>query len=704
VLTPFTLRAGAPPTSPHQVVLGARLGGQVGDTIRLTTPRGVQRFRVSGVASTAQRVAPTVFVTDTEASAIGGRVDVIGLIARPGVTAATLAETVRAALPIPPENADGAFAGVYAGNGRGQVESPGVAEGRESVIALSSVFGGCTLLIAVLVIASTVGLSVRQRQRDLALLRTIAATPRQVRRMMVREAALLALLAAGPAIGAGLLATHWLRGQFVVRGITPPDFTVRISWLPPLVAVAAKLLIAVAAAWIASVRASRIRPIEALGEASVEPRRIGVLRLLLGAAGLAGGVVLSIVSMQATGDSAAGVGVAVVATFVTATALLAPLIIRVATAAAGLVLRRVGVCGQLAVAHTAAAARRLAPVLTALVLAVGLGGSLWFLETSIEHRAGQQNRAGLLADDVVTGPGLGPSLAPALRRVPGVVAATGIIRASLIDRGDPSTQYTAQGIDTAALNNTIDLDVTHGRLADLAGDTVAIDQLTADTLGLHMGDTLHAWFGDGAPANMRVVAIYRRGLGFAAVTVSAPVLRAHTAGLDDAVLISTSNPAALTRAVAHLAPSATVVGRRGYRAVLDSDVKQSAWATEVIVGVLLVYVVITAVNTLISAALGRRRELATLRLAGTTVAQVRRMVRLEQGLLLSIALGISTAVAAATLIPMVKGSTGDAVPYIPPAGWAAVVGGTILLGYLATMLPTRVVLRAKPVEAIGVRE
>lgn len=53
---------------------------------------------------------------------------------------------------------------------------------------------------------------------------------------------------------------------------------------------------------------------------------------------------------------------------------------------------------------------------------------------------------------------------------------------------------------------------------------------------------------------------------------------------------------------------------------------------------------------------------------------------------------------------MVKGITGAATPYLPPGGWVLVIGGTVLLGAVATALPVRRVLRTKPVEAIGIRE
>jgi putative ABC transport system permease protein len=147
-----------------------------------------------------------------------------------------------------------------------------------------------------------------------------------------------------------------------------------------------------------------------------------------------------------------------------------------------------------------------------------------------------------------------------------------------------------------------------------------------------------------------------------------------------------------------------VLARDDYQAELDKDLAANGWTNQFIVGVMLVYVVIAAVNTLVMAALGRRRELAILRLTGVTRIQVLRMVRLEQALLIGLAMVVGGAIAAAALVPMVKGTTGTATPYIPPAGWASVVGGTVLLAAAATMVPVRRVLRMRPIEAIGNRE
>jgi putative ABC transport system permease protein len=397
---------------------------------------------------------------------------------------------------------------------------------------------------------------------------------------------------------------------------------------------------------------------------------------------------------------------------VVAVARLSPVLIRLCVATFGAALRGFGVTGRLAAAHLTSSARRLSPVVSALVLAVALGGSLWFLPTSQEHVAAAQRRAGLLADLVVTpaAPGLQAGQLAAIGRTGGVLAATGVTHSTMFVSRDGATA-TVQGVDPIGLARTIDLAVTSGTLADLRGRTIAVDTLTAQALHARVGDEFHGWFGDGAPAVLRIVAIYRRGLGFAELTAPRDVLSPHTTtSVADTVFVTTTAAArrhveaALRAELGRFAPGSSVLARDEYQAELDKDLAANGWTSQIIVGVMLVYVVIAAVNTLVMAALARRRELAILRLTGVTRIQVLRMVRLEQALLVGLAMVVGGAIAVATLVPMVKGTTGTATPYIPPGGWAAVVGGTVLLAGAATMLPVRRVLRMRPVEAIGIRE
>ncbi len=116
------------------------------------------------------------------------------------------------------------------------------------------------------------------------------------------------------------------------------------------------------------------------------------------------------------------------------------------------------------------------------------------------------------------------------------------------------------------------------------------------------------------------------------------------------------------------------------------------------------YAALAAANTMVMAALARTRELALLRLVGVTRRQAKRMVQAEQASLLGVALVIGAAIAGVTLTAVVNALTGQPVPYVPPLGWPAVIGGATLLALTTTVLPIGRLLRVPPVEHIGLKE
>ena len=218
--------------------------------------------------------------------------------------------------------------------------------------------------------------------------------------------------------------------------------------------------------------------------------------------------------------------------------------------------------------------------------------------------AAAQRRSGLLADLVVTpaAPGLQAGQLAAIGRIGGVLAATGVRHSTMFASRDGATA-TVQGVDPIGLARTIDLAVTSGTLADLRGRTIAVDTLTAQALHARVGDEFHGWFGDGAPAVLRIVAIYRRGLDFAELTVPRDVLSPHTTtSLVDTVFVTTTAAvrphveAALRAELGRLAPGSSVLARDEYQAELDKDLAANGWTSQIIVGVMLAYVVIAAVT------------------------------------------------------------------------------------------------------------
>src|SRR5262249_49617153 len=151
-----------------------------------------------------------------------------------------------------------------------------------------------------------------------------------------------------------------------------------------------------------------------------------------------------------------------------------------------------------------------------------------------------QSRAGLVADQVVlpAAPGLDARTVSAVRHTDGVLAATPAVHGTIFSGGSEAEGNTALGIVPAGIERTVDLGVIAGDLGDLHGNAVAVDTLTARSLDLHVGATFRGWYGDGAPADLRVVAVYQRGLGFAQFTVPRDLLARHGSGFDDALFIA----------------------------------------------------------------------------------------------------------------------------------------------------------------------
>jgi putative ABC transport system permease protein len=561
-------------------------------------------------------------------------------------------------------------------------------------------------MLVVFVVAGTIALSVRHRRRDLALLRAIAATPGQVRTMLVAEAVLISGLAAVFGVPAGLVATRWVSDELTARGFIPAGFPIVNGALSAVAAVVLTAVVAVIAALIAARRATAIRPVEALGEIAVEPRRSGKVRLGFGLVALAGAVSSIVVTVGMGAMTAAAGAVGMLYLFILAVALLAPWINRSAAGLLAPVLRAVwGTSGYLATANLRANSRGMATVLTALVLSVGLGGSVWFLQNNLERQTVSQTRDGMLAQRALVSPGGLPEEAvEQVRRIPGVQAASGVRRTSVIVKVfDGAETVSARAVDADGAA-TMDLQVREGSLADLRKSSVAVSAIRAGSQGWSLGDQIELWLGDGTPAKLRVAAIYGRGLGFGDIVLSSDTVAARP---NDEVLIRTAPDADVDAALAKVAahyPASTVVDAGELTDQLAGDIAISAWLNKLLIGVMIGYAALASANTMIMAALARTRELAGLRMVGVTRRQVKRMVHAEQAGLLGVALVIGGVIAAVTLAAVVNALTGSPVPYVPPLGWVAVIGGATVLALTTTVLPIGRLLRVSPIEQIALKE
>ncbi|MFF4620304.1 FtsX-like permease family protein [Nonomuraea jabiensis] len=657
-LTPFTLAGGRAPEAADEVVVDARHAG-----------RTIPGHRVVGVTAQALPGQDTIFFATGEARRLAGR---DGLVTAIGVW-----PRVEVAVK-------GAVA--YTGDERGAVEFPEAESSRVKLISLGGALGGTSLLVAILVVVGTFALSMQQRRREIALLRAVGALPRQVRRLVGGEALLIGAVAGALGSGAGIALGFWLRSRFVDLGAMPANLRLVVSPFPSIVGVVTTLVAAWVAARVSARRTARIRPVEALGETALPAAGIPPVRLVAGLLALAGGVVLTIVLSGLNTEAASSpVTMLTALVWTVAVALLGPLVARAVTA---LPLRAPGVAGYLARKSLRAGTGRLASVIVPLTLMTAMTCTILFVQTTMGHAAQGELSAGVRADHVL-GPG---ASAAAARQVPGVRAVTEVLRTSVrIDL----EKYAVQAVTPGGLDRTMDLDVVAGSLDGLGDTSAAISRTAAERLDAGLGDRLGLVLGDGTPAEVRVVAIYARGLGFGDLTLSRGLVAGHVDDPRGTVLVSGGDREALRRA------SGVAVLDGAGTAQVESP---NAAVTYVAMGLIIAFCAIAVVNTLAMSTLARSRELALLRVVGTTRRQAARMLRAETLTATVVAVALGTAISLVTLAAFSRGMTGSALPYVPPAAYLAVVAAVAALALAATAVPGRFALGSRPADTLAARE
>src|SRR3954469_8252832 len=301
-LTPYVLTGGYPPARRFDVVIDRRLASRadvrVGDGLRILTTAGTAAFTVAGIVGTPRRQflpeqAAIFFRSDVAArlAGSGSRVDLLGIITRRGADPGRVAKAVR-------EQLHGSGLRVLTGSKRGEAESPDEALSNADIVAGLTVFALLATFVAIFVAASTFSLSVQQRHRELALLRAIGSTPRQVRRLVAGEALVISLLALLLSLPLCILAAFAERGLFVRAGMIPARLHIAVGWPPFAGGLAAAIITTQLAAFVSARRASKIRPTDALREAAVQRRPLSWLRGVAGVAALAGGIAIVLLAAR----------------------------------------------------------------------------------------------------------------------------------------------------------------------------------------------------------------------------------------------------------------------------------------------------------------------------------------------------------------------------------------------------------------------
>src|SRR4051794_7025248 len=460
-LTPYRLTAGRAPVRAGEVVTG--YPSKVGARLRFSSTDSAHTVTVVGVAKPRHpvRSQAAVFLTDGDAARLAGhagRVDAIGILAAPGFDANRVRSAARRAV-------------VATGAARGKAEFPELQAGRTRLIAVSASFAGLGIFVALFVVAGTMALSVQMREQEIALLRAVAATPGQIRRMIAWEATVVALVGSLIGIWPGVKLGRALADGLVRHGIAPSEFKVGALGLPAAGVVAGGIAVALFSVLSAGRRASRVPPTRALADAAVEPRGLGMGRIIGGLVALAAGLPLFSVAATTHAPATAAATSEMTAIFlVVAVGFLGPAVARVAGGLLRPLLSGISpVGGFLASANLGAATRRFSSASTPLVLTVAMSCTLLFSTSTLDHVVSKQRHEGMNADLMVssTGAGLPPAALAAVRAQAGVDSAVALTPTTLGPSLGISDETIPAQVLAGARGGGLDVDVSDGSLAGL---------------------------------------------------------------------------------------------------------------------------------------------------------------------------------------------------------------------------------------------
>ncbi|HXL96566.1 MAG TPA: ABC transporter permease [Streptosporangiaceae bacterium] len=650
---PYRLVSGHAPAGADQIVVAGR--AVLGSRVRVLTAAGAQQYTIVGTVGARPGEWP-VFFTDAQAARLSPSADAL---------ATWSAATARAAAAVPGLQ-------VLTGQARHQAD-PLAAQDTAELTGLTSFLGVAALLagfVMVGVTGASFGLSVAQRRRDIALLRVVGATPRQVMRMVYAEALLVG--ATGSAAGCllGVAAAPALARWMADQGLAPSWFSVGASAAPLVIAFAAGIAVAALSVTVAAMRAGSIRPVQALREAAVEPRRLGRWRRAAGVLALACGAgMLLVVAVVFPAD----------ATDLQTQAMAALLLIGGATLLAPFLVRSVsrlpmaGTAGTLVQASLRTQPRRAAAASSAAVRDQAVGASYVVLP------ADAPGLTTALAESVDAGvPATAVTDTTVLAYEPAIAPFGFHLEAPM------PIPFPAIGIDHPSA--AFGVPVRQGSLAGLSDDTVAVDT----SWGLHVGSTLRLWLADGTPVALKVIAVYSSGLSGTSL-----ILDQHNAGglPDRAYVRATPAWATAMRAAAGAEGARIVPAARWSAAVSGEQAAQNQAGLVILVGIAVLYCAIGIASTFGMSTRGRRSEWALLNLSGATRRQVIRVI-VAEALALTLTGIVVAAVTSAVVLGLdaialarAAGAAGAAGVVVPWTTLAAITGATVLIGVVAAVLP-----------------
>ncbi|MFE7324197.1 FtsX-like permease family protein [Streptomyces sp. NPDC057565] len=557
------------------------------------------------------------------------------------------------------------------------------AEALSAVNALLGTAGSVAAFVSVFVVASTFAFAVALRRREFGLLRTAGATPGQLRRLLLVEAAVVGTLASAAGCALGDRGAPHLARLLVDGGMAPSWFTIRPTAWPLHAAFWTGLTVALTGVWAASRRAGRTGPAEALREADIDAGVLPPVRRLLGFALLAGAGFLMTKSLvtDPSGLLKRKTYMTQPMVLITGVALLAPLLVRPVTR----LLRLPGATGMLVRANAAASLRRTAAVAAPVLIAVALAGSVPGSATTVARARGAEAREHTRADLVVTGADL------EVRRIPGAMLSASASTAVFVrEEGTALIEAEARAVDDAKTLAAVErLPVVAGDVRDLDDRSIVVNEEWEHHT---VGATVRVWLGDGRPVSLRIAAVLAIGTGNNGAYVTAA--NAPTAPVDriDVRLTPGADRTAVAAAL-HGTGGTVRTTQQWLAATHPRSSPQTRLGLLVVLGIALVYTAIALANTLLMAGSVRSAELGALRLAGATRTRVLGIVAGETLLAVALGAALGMAVTAVNLAGLGAALASLSAPVTVSVEWpvvGAAAGVCTVVAVAAAMLPRAV--------------